>query len=794
MYRLLVVVLLLPFLGFSQFTVSGKIFNPQNIALKYAEVTLFTLESNAYQSGITDENGLFQITNIPKGNYQLVVNYFSEKVYSENITVESDLELDDIIVTEAVVLDEIIVESSKRLIEKKVDRIVFNVENSTAAAGGNAFDALRLVPRVKIVDDKIMMVGKGSLLVMIDDRLQKFSPEDLANYLKTLSADDLKSIEVISNPPAKYSAEGNSGLLNIITKKAKKDAWNGSVKGTYLQSTYDKEYFSATYNLQKGKFQLNSMLNFVNGSSAAFESNQIDYPNLLWREESNRRDFTNGNSGKLGIEYQVSDKISTGVTINFSNRDMTLKEIDKTDLYNISTTYLDSIILTNARNIYDIGMKSLNYHLIYKIDTIGRKLSLDVDYFNFNDKSSRNFDSESLFADFHPTNEKKDIGRSSGVQDVNNISLNIDMEHPLKWINLNYGAKLSFVETTNDSEFYDIINAVEIFNTTISNEFNYQENTQALYLSGTKKISKKWDSKIGLRYEISEAIGFSKTANQTNKKSYAKLFPTVYISYNPNETNSFSIDYSRRIGRPSFQSLNPFRIVSNPYSYTEGNPFLQPSFSQNLEIGYSFKDRFISNLSFYQKSDGYMQVTLSDPITNIQQIIPLNILETVIINFSNTYSLKPTKWLDLSSTLNLYYTNSHSTLPDILEDLSGVEAYGSILSDITLSKDKTWKAGIFYSFQSKGIDELDRSSSANILNLSMKYLLLDKKLAITLSGNDVLSSNRYSFTSYSGGLKNVYRNYYDDRYLTFSILYSFGKSFKISERGNKNQDEQNRAN
>ena len=794
MNRFLLIALLLPFLGFSQFTVKGKVLNEQNLPLEYSEITLQTLDSTVVKSEISNENGEFLLTNIPKGNYNLQINYFSDNLYSARLTVESNVDLKTVVTSKANLLQEVIVEKAKPLFERKVDRIVFNVENSTAAVGGNAFDALKLTPRIKIVDDQISMIGKGGLLVMIDDRFVKFSGDDLANYLKSLSSDDLKSIEVIANPPAKYSAEGNSGLINIVTKKGRKDAWNGSVRTTYKQSSYDTESIGGSFNHQKGKLQINSAFNYGNGSTAPQETSQIFYPSTFWKEESNRRDFRDGYSGRLGFEYKINTKISTGFSYDFSKSDLTIKEIDKTDIYSTATNSLDSLIFTKARDTRNSKMNSFNYHILYEIDSIGRKLSLDIDYFDFKNNSARAFNSGLYFPNFQAINSNLETARSSGTQDINNYSVNLDMEHPTKWIDLNYGGKISFVETNNASKYFTILNNIDYLNLDFSNEFKYKENTQAAYFSATKKLSEKWESKVGLRYEFTQTSGFSKTINQLNQKEYSKLFPTLYLSYNASEDHTFSLDYSTRIGRPSYHFLNPFRIVSNPYVYTEGNPFLQPSLSNNIEFGYSYKDKFITNVSYYKLSDGFFQVTLSDKSTNIQQVIPLNIMESGIFTVNSNYTFKPAKWFNLTSTLTVYYSDSYASLPEIFDPISGWQGTISFLGDVTLNKSKTLTAGFYYSFDSAGITDLDTSSSGDILNLSLKYMMLDKKLILSLNGNDVFQSYRFSFVSTVNGTKNIYNNYYDQRYFRIGLQYNFGKSFKMNQRETKNSEERNRAN
>ncbi len=794
MNKLLLLLLFVSFSGYSQYSINGKIVNDQNSPLEYSEITLKTLDSILVKAEISSEKGEFLLDNIQKGNYRLHIKYFSQEIYSAILAVDSDLNLKTITASKTNVLQEIVVQNTKPLFERKVDRIVFNVENSTMAVGGNAFDALQLTPRIKINNDEISMIGKGGLLVMIDDRLVKFSGAELADYLKSLSSDDLKSIEVIANPPAKYSAEGNSGLINIVTKKGRKDAWNGSVRAIYKQSSYDTESTGGSFNLQKGKLQVNSAFNYLNGSNGPQETSQVFYPVTIWKEESNRRDFRDGYAGRLALDYKINTKISTGFSYSFSKNELTIKEIDKTDIYSVATKALDSLIFTKARDIRNLKMNSFNYHVLYDIDTIGRKLSFDVDYFDFKNNSGRAFNSGLYFPDFQPIDSNLETARSGGIQDTKNYSVNLDMEHPTQWINLNYGGKISFVETNNTSKYYTIVDNIDYLNLDLSNDFNYKENTQAVYFSASKELSAKWESKVGVRYEFTQTSGFSKTINQTNIKEYSKLFPTIYVSYKATDDHTFSLDYSTRIGRPSYHYLNPFRIISNPYVFTEGNPFLQPSFSNNIEFGYSYKHKLITNISYYKLSDGFFQVTLSDPATNIQQVIPLNVLESGMFTLNSSYTFKPINWLNLTSTLNIFHSDSYAAIPETFAAISGWQGTITFLGDLTLNKSKTLTTGFYYSFDTVGISDLDTNSSGDILNLSLKYMMLDKKLTLSFNGNDVFQSYRFSFISTVNGTKNIYNNYYDQRYFHIGVQYNFGKSFNLNQRTIKNQDEQNRTN
>ena len=794
MNKLLLILLIIPIIGFSQNTITGKVVGQTNEPIEYAEVVLQSLDSTAIKSELTNEEGIFTIAEVSNGIYKLNIKYFSENIYSQIIRVEGNLNLETIVTETNLTLGEVVITGKKPLIERKVDRLVFNVENSVAATGGNGLDALKLAPRIKVQNDEISMIGKGSVTVLINDRIVQMSGADLATYLKSLNAEDIKSIEVISNPPAKYSAEGNSGLVNIVLKKSKNDAWNASLRSIYQQATYAKGNVGGSYNMQKGKFQLNTSISYTNGSNAPQETNKIYYPNLTWDEVNNRRDFTDALSTRLGLEYKINDKLSTGFTYNYITSKPLIKENDQTTLTNPINNNLDSLITTLGRNEYDKKLNSLNYHIIYDIDTIGRKLSLDIDYFNYKNETNRIFNTQSFLPNDQPIPNSLEEARNFGNQDIQNYSANLDMEHPTNWATYNYGARVSFTETDNLFNYFDIINEDEILNPNFSNQFNYKENTQAFYFSAHKSLSEKWEAKLGLRYEFTQTEGFSQTLNQTNKNDYSKLFPTAYVAFTPNDNHSFSLNYGRRIARPNFGYLNPFRFVNNPYSYSEGNPFLQPAFTDNIEFEYTFKDNLITNIYYSYTDDDFEQVTIIDASTNVQQVIPLNFIVNKMFGITQTFIFKPAKWWDVNASVDVYYSNTTSKIPVTLQYLSGWSGEFNISNDIVLNNKKTLFLNTSLWILTNGVDNLDYNSDDLQLNASIKWLLLEKNLILSLNVQDIINPRGTRYTSFSNGIKNSFRNYYDEQYFRIGLVYNFGKKFNINSRNSKNQDEQNRTN
>ncbi|NEW78620.1 MAG: TonB-dependent receptor [Gelidibacter sp.] len=778
---------------FSQMRITGKIVDTESKPVEFAEIILMTNDSIALKSELSNENGNFQIEN-KNGNYIIQIRQLGTILYSKSLVPNKNIDLGIIKVETSNTLQEIVITGSKRLIERKVDRLVFNVENSIAATGGDAIDALKVTPGLRVQNDAITMIGKSGMAVMVDDRLMQLSGDDLINFLKTIQSDNIKSIEVITTPPAKYSAEGNSGIINIKLKKAKIDSWSASVNSAYRQSTYAIESVGGNYNYQKNKISIFSNVNTSNGATAPVETSKIYYPNQLWSNNSQRKDFNNSIGGRIGIDYQLSKKWSMGIQYLGSRFKPNIEENNLTtitDYNNIVNLY----IKTDAKNNRTFNSNSFNWHTIYTIDTVGTKISVDFDYFKFNSKNDRGFKSNSLDLNNNIIPNSFVAANNKNENNIVNYSAKIDVEMPLKLINLSYGGKISHSNNNSNVLFYDLTSSIPVFDANQSNEFIYKENLGALYLTGTKKIGEKWETQIGLRMETTKTDGISNILNQENKNNYNKLFPTAYIVYTHNENNVFSLNYSKRINRPPFFSLNPFRWYSNPYSYSEGNPFLQPAYGHNLEFSFTHNQNW-ENKFYYNKTDnGFSQITLMDVNTNIQATKFLNSFNIEIFGLSESFTFKRKSYWESHNSFDLSYSKTNSLISFTNQNREGFNSYFSTNNTFNLNSAKTIIFNINFWLSPSGVSDLDKMGATNQLDASMRFLFLNKKLQLVITANDITSSNRPNFISYSNNLRQEYKNYYDNRFFRISLTYKFGnKNINVDKRNFGNEDEKERTN
>ena len=711
----------------------------------------------------------------------LLISVFSFAQDSINKIVEKQIEHIEIV-------------TKKKLVERKIDRLVFNVENSISATGGDALDALKVTPGIRVLNDKISMIGKSGMIVMVDDKVIKLSGDDLIGFLKTIPSDNIKSIEVITVPPAKYEAQGNSGIINIKLNKVKQNSWNSSVRSTYTQTTYPAGTLGGNFNYNKDKISVESDLGYTNGSVAPSYKTTFFYPSQVWNEVNTNRNYYDLIRGKMGVNYRFSDSFNIGIQYMSSNNKKKNLENDFSTITNNSNNSIDSLIVNKAENKIRNRFSTVDFYSIYKLDTLGRKISANFNYLKFKDSQDRIFSSNNLLANNTVIPNSYYSANNISKQDIENYSANVDVDFPTKFADFTFGGKVSFTKNKTDLALYNLSSGSSVYDDTQSNRFIYKENTEALYISASKKLSEKWETQLGLRFETTQTQGNSITLDKINKNNYSKLFPTFYLTYTPDENNIFSLNYSRRLNRPNFEDLNPFRIYNNKYQYSEGNPFLQPSYSHNMELSYTLKNNWTSKLYYSKITDGSGGIILIEPANNnLQANIILNYLNSQIIGLSESYTLNFKKWFQSYNSFDVYYSNSKSTVPYVNSNVDGFNYNLTTNNTFSFNKEKTVLFGLNYSYNFKGISGVDRISAYSQLDVSLKFLFLNKSLSLAIIGNDILKSSIITQTSITNNYQIKYKNYEDIRFLRLSLVYKFGnKDIKSTQIEGSNEEEKNR--
>ncbi|WP_409516707.1 outer membrane beta-barrel protein [Empedobacter sp.] len=528
---------------FAQQEIKGTFQYTNQAPIALADVIIFQGEKIIDEIS-TDKNGHFTVI-LEEGTYTYRIEEAGILLHSSSLTIMNHTDLGIILVpkTENVTLTEAVVTGQKKLVEKKVDRLIFNVDQAEGAKGGNALDALKLAPRIEVEEatDAISIIGKGSVSVMINDRLMQMSSEQLSNYLKTIRTEDIEKIEVITNPPAKYDATGNSGIINIVLKNAKQESLNGSISTSYNQQKYGGFNLNGNINYRKGKWTLTSNIYSGKGNWYGKSKNTTLYPDQKWTSDGINKNENNYYGGRIGIDYQINDNLITGFNLDISDGKGESKGNSVIDIFDLVNNKTNRYMTTNwDGGKWNWNYLGLNYHIIKKFKTEGKKLTFDFDYSNNgNDSNNKNISNE-FDPNWAEIPGKYENNYSLNDGSSNRFNASIDMEHPVNSWKMNYGSRLRWAKDKADNHRYSKSNPTEDFQEDVnfSNNYQYNENVYALYYSVERELNEKWTAKVGLRYEHAQSKSIMDDPQYNYKKEYDGLYPTAYLMYQSSENHS----------------------------------------------------------------------------------------------------------------------------------------------------------------------------------------------------------------------------------------------------------------
>lgn len=781
-----------PFISNAQHAINGKVVNKENIPMEYVAVTI-QKDSIFVASAVTDSLGQFNFKSLLSQNYKLRCYLAGTINYEIEINLKNDTNIIVQPPNDAFQLKEMVIQSKQDIFERKIDRLVFNVDRKVNASVGDALSVLKQTPGISIQSEIINMAGKSQVLVMIDDRPVKLSGTDLFSFLKTIPSSDISKIEVIESPPAKYEAEGNSGIINIRLKQLKRDTWNASIGGSFKQNTYQNGGLNSAFNFKKNKLSLNASLSGSVSKNADINTQKMHYPAFLWDGSSNGFNSNNSLSPKIGIDYRINKKWKTGIqyigAINspkgmFKSTTVTKSNDNKSE---------DGIINSEGSNTGNKNIHSINWNNNIDIDTLGKKLTIDADYLDFNSSDQQVFSTLTDAPLVSPF--KLDYQSNNHISTIiKNYATQADLEHPCKNYDLNYGIKLSHTNTYNKTLYN---NSQISSDSTINNEFAFTENTQAIYGSASKNLSTKWSIKAGLRIEHTNTLGNSVSLNQVNKNDYLRFFPTLFINYRRSKNHGFSLAYNHRIRRPGFYELNPFRWYTSQYFYTEGNPLLKPFVTKNLILNYDYKSSLFFSLTLSNTINASSQVPYVNDKDYSTSVLRLNYYDYNTCNFNISYIFQKWNWFESQNELNTYYIKSHSHIAPVTPEIS--EGYGASINSsnsFVLNKAGTMFSGLNLRYNFKGrTANFQTNYPTNSIDIFFKSSFLSGKLQVTIAIENLLRSNDFNNENKSNAILANYTSYSDSRYIGAAIVYKIGKAnLSFVKRKYSNQDEKDRTN
>jgi hypothetical protein len=748
-------------------------------------------DSSIVASTYTGNNGEYQAGIAAPGCYYIIVQSLIFAEYrSATFTIDSTqhewllpaFQLNGPRVTG---LQGVVVTDRKRLVERKIDRVVFHVNNLPSTAGGNAMDALQQAPGVKISDNDIALVAKSKVKLMVNDRLVYLSGTDLINYLRSIPADNIASIEIITMPPAKYDAGGNAGIINIKTKKEKDDGLNSALTGSFTKATYEKSAAGALLSYKKGNYTLYGNFSYSADRKSPNYETLLNYPAWTWFQKEKRTDKVHYGSYQAGIDYRIN--ALSAISLSF---------IGSSTGLNLSSN--NTIHVTNPAGIPDSSMFTTGlttgntsdgtFNLNYQWTGLNKKkLTLNADYFYHNGDRSAAFLTQNQLPNGTSTGFSQSQRIGSGIE-IKVKTGAADYEQPLLKGLLSLGAKLTFINNHS-------MNSLSADTGKPARDlFDYEENTQAVYGSWKRSFNKKWELQAGVRGEYTQIKGISDYTVQSVRQSYARLFPSFYLLHTINDDNSVGLTYGRRINRPGYNTLNPFKWYTSSYSYSAGNPFLLPSYSHNTELTYSYKGDYSATLFLTATQNGFDQVTNVRPDTNLVELLYRNFLTLWSYGLNTSLVFRPVSWWQSTNDISAYRKISNSSLPGTLAHMSSFSAYLSTMNMLTINSKKTIIATVSFWYQFPEVDNYDKFDAYYNLNLGLRCLLFNKRLTVSLASRDLLRTQKIVYSSEINDVKRRSNNYYDTRNFSIAISWKLGKKEVKKKTTGNNREERERAN
>ncbi|SFN72153.1 Outer membrane receptor proteins, mostly Fe transport [Chryseobacterium oleae] len=669
----------------------------------------------------------------------------------------------------------------KKLIERKADRLIFNVEASIASQGMDATETLANVPMLKVDENmgSISITGKSSVNVMINGRMLNLSGNALLNYLKSIRSENISKIEVITTPPSKYEAQGNSGLINIILKKNPNLGFSGNINSNLIQRSYSGFSSNGSLNYQTEKFSSSLKLTYYDSAKRTDENYNIigasqNYSNSI------RRDMWKELTPTLNMSYKISKNAEIGMEYIYAHQKSGMDIVNTTK--NIDTSLNEENLLTNTFHREKLPTHTLSAYYDLKLDTLGKKLSIAGNFYKNNSDTEVNFSTLTL--------------SDHSVQDVKTTSLispqifsaQADLELPFSFGTIETGVKFNQFKNSSDIRYFNLNGGQYVPDLSRANLFTYQEENYAGYFSYAKTFGEHWETKAGVRYEHTNAESFTPSSNSENKYNYGQWFPSAYISYKKDK-NVFSFSYSRRINRPSMGNLNPFRWYSNPYSYSSGNPLLTPAYINNWELGYTFNNKFSTSVYYLRMKNAFGQISTIDDISQISTY--LNYYNNNSWGLNASYTDTFFKFWETSIAMNA--TLQNSSVFNIDAETQKGSSFGYYISNtFTLNKNKTLVFFLNYShsFAYKNVNSYFHAFPE--MASGLKISLMEKKLQINATVTNIFAQ-RYRGELYFSDNTQYMNNYWDGRSFRLSVNYTFGSSKKKISKKNIKFEEKERA-
>ena len=768
-------------------TISGQLQDADAFAVPFANVALYR-DSNLVKVETTDDAGIFRLSGVAYGRYVLIATYLGAPDLVQEVNADAPtLELGVLRMAPAAVeLEAATVTAKRALVEIKPDRTVFNVQGTINAVGDNGLDLLRKAPGVTIDNnDNINVLSRAGVLVYVDGKRLPFAGAELANYLRNLTAEQIDRIDIITNPGAKYEAEGSAGIVDIRLRKAENEGTNGTAAYSVTQGRYTRMNGSVSGNFRNKKLNVFGQLGAVDGENFN-EMEFLTFQNNLRTEEFTRAQNTWSNVNfRVGTDFFLNEKHTLGVLVGGQTQNGVQRSFGEVGIAPVVGP-IDSLLLASTRS--DDDRDQLTANLNYRYDAgKGKSLNVDLDYGGFRNEALRRQPNRYVTPNREMTLFEV-VNNFDTPIDIDIYTFKADYEQPLGEGRFGAGVRLSQVATDNTFLVFDGPGNFTTPDDRRSNLFGYDENVYAAYLNYAGQLNERVSYSAGLRSEITDATGeltaFNGQREDPVELDYVSFFPSAGVTYalNSQKGNTLALNYGRRINRPDYNVLNPFRIQVSQLQFELGNPTLRPEIVDNLELGYTLAFRYNFKLGYSKTTDQITRLLGPDPVDPRAGFVSWdNLAEKTVVSFNAALPFTVTPKWDAFVNLSASHIDNQADYGDgVVIDLQ-VFSYNLFTQHtFKLPWQMTGEIGGYYAGPGiwGGVFEYQDSWS---LNLGLQRKFLNDQLNVRVKAGDIFFQSGWRGETSFNGQTGFGMGVWDSRNVALSLNYAFGNQ-KVKSR------------
>jgi len=767
-----------------EFELSGKVVNQVNDPLAFANVLLYRSSDSTQVQGVSaNEEGDFLFERIPAGLYLLRASYVSQLSDYVLLDVQADVRIGAIVLKEETnELGEVVVSAKKPVLKRQADRLVFQVEN-TVISQGNTLDILKNTPGLISNAEGFSIRGQGAT-VYINDRRVRLSDSELNDLLQGLPGNTIQSVELIHNPPAKYDADGGP-ILNIVSSKNVSLGYKGSVNSTYTQGILAKYQFGTSHYWQGEKANLFLNYNFSPSNKRLQVDRDINFINPAgnifsrWNTDEQDDQKQKLHSLNLSLDLQLSDKDELNLTANaFKNPSRTWRrDLDATIRNGAGA--LDSTFTT--LNTGEEESDNLALDATWKHSFENSSLSLGGHYTRFNQDLDQSIFSLYLGPGGQNLNFFGFDTQATQAIDIATAQLDYSTQSGVRsW---EAGAKFSYINSSNQIDYLNFSGGTnDEVNASLGDNYVYDEKVYAAYVSWAADWD-KFSAKAGLRGEQTNALGDSRVLNQVNELDFFKLFPSLYLLYSIDDSHSLALDYGRRVRRPQYDDLNPFRFFFNENDFNEGNPNLRPVFSHNFNLNYTLNSEFFFDVYYRDNGEYISYLSFQDNEGLTIRELKQNVQSSKSYGLDFTVSKAVTNWWYLFAYTSIFHEEETFIAEEsgggaFTNDFDGY--YISATNYLTLSSDGSWQgeASVEH-FSGFLFGSYIMSPTTNVV-VGLRKSLWDDRAILSIQAEDLLGKANGRYTSRYLNQDNGYFSVPETQFVRVGFTYNFG-NFRLED-------------